>query len=505
MDACHAEPPRHFLQGKTIFVAGGGIAGLALVAGLRKLWDPELAPPTVVIFERDSCDPLRRRVAEYFTLSLTGHSEAGGLVALQKLGLVDSVLGRAVAGRDDDEASGAFKIWGADWGERMRIRRTPLHGLPTANIRISRGDLRQVLLDAAMPQGDDAWQESHVRWESQCLDFEGLDDGRLRVRIRRRTSLPAVREGVTHHDDDDEGQECMSEQRVCDVLVAADGANSKLRAFVRPWDTLEYAGAVLRGALSVFPAGGVPTPPGRDWGFVVSDSGVSCFVSPVNSRTVFWALGNLEHDPVLELRSGSNRDQAKQEADPAAVLARSEELGAVFGSHFAALAAQTELKTLFCTNARDKRAFAHDELLAGGSPVVFIGDGNHALSPFAGFGANLALADGWDLAEQLCRRAGDGDGSLAGAVAAYDAVSGPRAEKVLAASRRTVRAAHGMGWWAWFYWVVLVVGRCVAWAVGLIRHVASMVVCGWSGGGGDGAGAGLALGAPAGAGSGRGT
>lgn len=55
---------RHFLEGKTIVVAGAGVAGSALVIGLRKLWDPALKPPTIVVYDRDPCDPALCRAAE---------------------------------------------------------------------------------------------------------------------------------------------------------------------------------------------------------------------------------------------------------------------------------------------------------------------------------------------------------------------------------------------------------------------------------------------------------
>lgn len=175
--------------------------------------------------------------------------------------------------------------------------------------------------------------------------------------------------------------------------MAADGANSKLRALLRPDDRLQYAGAVLRGGLSRFDAA-LPTPPGRDWGFVMSDTGVSFFLSPVDDQTVMWLVGHLERDPVPELGRGSEAPIG------AAVVARARQLGSPFREPFQTIVSRTDPEAVTCINACDKAPFRHGDVAA--MPVVFVGDSNHALSPFAGFGANLALADGWDLAEQLC-------------------------------------------------------------------------------------------------------
>ncbi|KND93843.1 hypothetical protein TOPH_01927 [Tolypocladium ophioglossoides CBS 100239] len=422
MDA-HNEP-RHFLQGKTIFVAGGGVAGSAFVAGLRKLWDPAQKPPTVVVYDRDPRDVTHQRDAESYSLSISGYNEAGGLVALQKLGLVDDVFAHAISGLD---GSGCFKIWGPDWRERLCMRRKPLHGLPTGSIRISRQHLRRVLNDVV-----EAWDRSRMQWESQCVSVRRLEDtGRMRVQIRKG----AVGEA-----------ELMEED--CDLLVAADGANSKLRAWLRPQDKLQYTGAVLRGGLSRFD-GGIPRPLGQDWGFIMSNTDVSCFVSPVDKNTVLWAVGHLERDPVPELDRSSDEDVQ-------AVIARGRELGSHFQEPFQTIASRTDPKTVMCISARDKPSFSHDDPAA--IPVVFIGDSNHALSPFAGFGANLALSDGWDLAEQLCRGS-----SLVEAVAAYDQISEPRARKILEGSHKSLRAGHSTGWRYWVFWAMLWVGQWISW------------------------------------------
>jgi len=135
----------HFLEGKTIFVAGSGVAGAAFVAGLYKLWNPEWKAPTIVVFDRDPAEEGLRRESENYSLSVSGHTEAGGLVALKKLGLIDQVLSSSVSGVD---GSGCFKIWGPDWSEKIRAARPPLHGLPTASVRITRKNLRRVLGNA---------------------------------------------------------------------------------------------------------------------------------------------------------------------------------------------------------------------------------------------------------------------------------------------------------------------------------------------------------------------
>jgi 2-polyprenyl-6-methoxyphenol hydroxylase-like FAD-dependent oxidoreductase len=61
---------------------------------------------------------------------------------------------------------------------------------------------------------------------------------------------------------------------------------------------------------------------------------------------------------------------------------------------------------------------------------MFIGDSNHAMSPFAGNGANMALMDGWDLAEQLCDANELGDAS----------------RKAIHLSHKTIAMAHAQGW-----------------------------------------------------------
>ncbi|KAM0551929.1 hypothetical protein ACHAPJ_008268 [Fusarium lateritium] len=391
----------HFLEGKTIIVAGGGIAGSAFVVGLRKNWNPELKLPTVIIYDRDSPDVSAQR--EGYTVSLAGYDTSGGLVALKHLGLLDQILEKAVSGLNGE---GAFKIWGPDWNEQACFRREPIEGLPSGSVRIPRKDLRKVLHDNLGP--DDS-----VQWDARCISAHRLKNGQVRVQVVR---------GHREH-------ETVTEED-CDILIAADGANSKLRACLRPDDNLEFAGATLRGGISRFD-GAPPAPVDKDWGFMLSGTGVSCFFSPVDRNSVVWGVGHLETTQVPKLDL-TNDEMVQQ------VIERGLELGNELQEPFKSIVDHTDPQTVFAINAHDKMPFAHQDI--NEVSVVFIGDSNHAVSPFAGYGANLALSDAWDLAEQLCR-----ESSLEEGMATYDGAAVPRAMKVLERSREKLRSGHSKG------------------------------------------------------------
>ncbi|KAM0232669.1 hypothetical protein ACHAP5_010676 [Fusarium lateritium] len=389
---------QHFLQRKTIIVAGGGVAGSAFVIGLRKLWNTKLEQPRIVIYDRDSPDVSAQR--EGYTVSLAGYDTSGGLFALNKLGLLQQTLDKAVSGLNNE---GAFKIWGPDWNEQASFRHKPLDGLPSSSIRITRKDLRQILHNNIRP-------EDSVQWNFRCAAVRQLESGQLSVQVVR--GQPGY-EVVTHE--------------VCDVLIAADGAHSKLRECLRPNDKLEFAGAILRGGISRF-EGQPPAPVDKDWGFILSGTGESCFFSPVDKHSIVWGVGNLVTEQIPSLDRNDNK--AIQE-----VVECGLQLGDRLPEPFNEIVRHTVPKTVFSMNAHDKKPFSHEDLVMRG--VVFIGDSNHAVSPFAGFGANLALSDAWDLAEQFCKCS-----SMEYAVAAYDGLSVPRARNVLERSRKRLQIGH---------------------------------------------------------------
>jgi 2-polyprenyl-6-methoxyphenol hydroxylase-like FAD-dependent oxidoreductase len=402
-DTFHQE---HFLAGKKIIVAGAGIAGVSFTIALRKLWptisDPgsSLDPVSITIYERDAQDVIMER--EGSSLSIRGDTYSGGMQALRKLGLLEPMLRASLTGVKGDK--GGFAIWDKDWKELIRMEaRNPDPSLPAASMRIMRRELRRILLEA-VPASD------IIHWATFCTGAVQLSNGRVQVQLSN---------GKTDE---------------CDILVAADGASSKIRAFLRPDDKLLFAGAVCISGVARFPDG-IPKPVDRDWGPVVGASGTGLFVSPMDKDRALWSLSYLVPTPREKLQQPIAQAQADE------LLQETLDRGKQFAQPFKTLVQATDISTLSIYNAKDKNPFPHVDKNQKFGHVIFIGDSNHAMSPFAGNGANMALMDGWELAEQLCKSR-----SLMAALMAYDASSMPRSKSAIQMSRRTISMAHAQGW-----------------------------------------------------------
>ncbi|KAI1363321.1 putative monooxygenase [Xylaria arbuscula] len=397
----------HFLSGKKIIVAGAGVSGLAFVIALHKLWPPSIEPPVVIIYDRDVQEAVAGR--EGYSLSLNGLDHDSGLYALKQLGLLDDIIKLAIFRVEDQgQGKGHFTMWTHDFQPMITVRPKVIEDLPTAGMRIARKDLRHVLVEAAS-------KSAEVRWGTTCTSVEQLDDGRVKIQLLKDGSVKTTEE--------------------CDILVAADGASSKVRACLRPEDGLQFAGSVQFAGCAKF-GGSLPSPLDTNWGGVLTGTGAACFFSLVDQDTLVWALSILEAEPRTKYDNGDPQQVEEY-------FRQARELGKDITEPYKTIVDATDPSTTIILNAMDKQPFSHNMKTGH---VLFIGDSNHAVSPFAGNGANLALKDGWDLAEQLCM-----SGNLAQAVVAYDKHSLPRAIATLKTSHWRIKVGHATGLGYWMY------------------------------------------------------
>jgi 2-polyprenyl-6-methoxyphenol hydroxylase-like FAD-dependent oxidoreductase len=190
---------------------------------------------------------------------------------------------------------------------------------------------------------------------------------------------------------------------------------------------------------------GLPEPVNESWGMAITGQGVACFMSLVDETNVVRGLSRMEPEPRPKL--------APQDAPH--LLYEAGRIGYTLRGPFPAVLEATDPQTAFSMPAWDKQPFLHDTTPRG---AVFIGDSNHAVSPFAGNGANLALKDGWDLAAQLCQSE-----SLDNAVTAHDKLAYTRAVSTLKTSHQRIGMAQCSGLRFILYRLSFGIGRWLMW------------------------------------------
>ncbi|KIW06407.1 uncharacterized protein PV09_02860 [Verruconis gallopava] len=402
------EQQRHFLSGKTIVVAGAGVAGLSFAIALRKLWNEETFGPSPIlrVFERDTEEVAIGR--EGFSLSLRSDNGAEGLQTLKKLGILDDMIKVSITGL---EHKGSFTLWDRGWNIIMKVSPRLPQGLPVGSMRIARDKMRKVLVDGFVRQ---AGGPDRIEWERWCVGVTNEQSGQLVVEIND------------------------GERVGCDLLIVADGASSKIRTLLRPNDKLHFAGVSAIAGVSAWEHE-PPEPIDQDWGMVISGTGTALFASPVDNRRAVWSLSWRESQPRRAVKF------PKEQSEIDAILREAKEKGSWLPPLWEDILQHTDTQTLWLMNAMDKPAFDHTAA-DHGDRVIFIGDANHAVSPFAGAGANLALMDGLDLASSLL-----GTQNVQEAAHDFDGKALPRAKRILRMSHFTINVAHAKGWMSLVY------------------------------------------------------
>ncbi|MCP2259279.1 2-polyprenyl-6-methoxyphenol hydroxylase [Streptoalloteichus tenebrarius] len=246
---------------------------------------------------------------------------------------------------------------------------------------IDRGDLRALLL-ASLPDGT-------VRWGSKATSVRSLGEGRHEVTLADGTALTT------------------------DLLVGADGAWSRVRPLLSPatpaYTGISFVELTLHDADTRHPECAALIGGGMFFA-VAGGKGMLAHRETDGSLQVYVAL-QLPEDGLAAI------DFTDTDAAKAALL-----------EHFADWAPTlraliTEADAPLVPRLIHQLPVGHRwERVPG---VTLLGDAAHLMSPFAGEGANLAMADGADLGRLLAEHPEDTEAALSD----YEAIMFARAEE----------------------------------------------------------------------------
>jgi 2-polyprenyl-6-methoxyphenol hydroxylase-like FAD-dependent oxidoreductase len=325
---------------KNIAIIGGGPGGLTLARLLQ------MNGCDVKVYERDAGRTVRVQGA---TLDL---HEDSGLKALEKAGLMDAFKANYRPGADrmritDKHANIVFDdSFGADGNGDL------------SRPEIDRGPLRDILLDSLLP--------GTVIWDSQ---FISLDEQNHAFKISFKNDTSAF----------------------ADIVIAADGANSKIRPYITTIQPFFTGVTIIEGAVynaekacpDIYKLlnGGKIFALGDEKTLIVSSKG--------DGSLMFYTGCNT--DELWIYNSGidfSNKAQAYQ-------WFKREFHGwaTVWDELFEKASGALIVRPQYC--------IPFDQTWEAQSNLTMLGDAAHLMPPYAGEGVNMAMLDALELAECL--------------------------------------------------------------------------------------------------------
>ncbi|MDQ1041667.1 2-polyprenyl-6-methoxyphenol hydroxylase-like FAD-dependent oxidoreductase [Streptomyces sp. V3I8] len=387
-----------------VLIIGGGVGGLCLAHSLLRAGVP------VEVHERDTTPEGRR---QGYRLRISPEGEQG-LRACLPQELQDLLV--ATANRREHGGLAAYD-------ERLEPQWAPTvpdsrGEAPDRIDAVDRVTLRRILLTGL---------ERVVRFGRDCRDVEFLPDGRVRAHFAQG--------------DPAEG----------DLLVAADGAGSRIRARLRPQDRPKDLG--VRTVFSRIPraaahSAGLPEVLRDRFSYVIGSDGHHLGLMPMVFREAPTAAAR-RLAPAARLTDPEDYYMAVFNVHRGDLALPDEEFFALSGKQLNALVTQRTagwhpaLRGVF-DHADTEQSFAVAlratvpvEPWEPG-PVVPLGDAAHTMPPSGGVGANTALRDAAGLGRALSEAAA-GREDLAAALASYQQAMAEYAEEGVQLSLRIAK------------------------------------------------------------------
>ncbi|WPU99616.1 NAD(P)/FAD-dependent oxidoreductase [Mucilaginibacter sp. cycad4] len=365
------------IKNKNIAIVGGGPGGLTLARLLQ------MNGAKVNVYERDANREVRVQGA---TLDL--HEESG-LKALEAAGLMDAFNTNYRPGADklrvvDKHGNIVLDEHGADGGSYNRPE-------------IDRGPLRKILLDSLQPDT--------VIWNSQFVSLSKQENGVIKLEFKKGTTAYA------------------------DLVIAADGANSKIRPYITPIEPF-YAGvSVIEGAVYNSEKASPRIHELLNGGkiFAMGDEKTLIVSSKGDGSLVFYA-GIKSSESWLQDSGIDFKNKAQ--------------VFAWFKQEFAGW--DTIWDELF-ENAepvfipRPQYCMPLDQTWKALPNLTMLGDAAHLMPPYAGEGVNMAMLDALELAQHLLSDEFENTGD---AIAAYEKQMRTKASETAAMTLEQTDSLH---------------------------------------------------------------
>lgn len=372
------------IQDKKIAIVGGGPGGLTLARILQ------MHGADVKVYERDVNKDVRVQGA---TLDL--HDESG-LLALNQAGLMDAFKA--------NYRPGAEKIRVLDQYAKVLYDEHTTTGseIPGAEIlrpEIDRGPLRQLLLESLQPET--------VVWNSQFYAMSPTDSG-WKLEFKNGSSALA------------------------DIVIAADGANSKIRPLITAVQPFYSGVTIVEGTVydaeNAAPAiydllkGGKLFAFGDSKSLIVSSKGDGSitFYTGCNAEETWISGCGIDFSDKAQVHAWF-REEFTDWSNTWDELFESEQV------HFVT-------RPQYCMPL-DQTWEAHPNL-------TMLGDAAHLMPPYAGEGVNMAMLDALELSECLLS---DEHADTRSAIAAYETRMRARAAEVGRITLEQTAALHGPG------------------------------------------------------------